>query len=172
MNYKLKLFGIATLYPTIYLGLFYLLWIFRMHDQGRSVTGIIATILVGCIFLYIAQALDNIKKKEKLMATLDLAMAGLFVHFSYIALLELNTSMVTGKACKLAGHNTLGWFGIEGFWGLGIVVPIYFCISLILWLSLVLWEHYDPWWNIKWWWRRRKLANKLRRLGNGYPTKH
>lgn len=148
-----------VLYFSGYLGFFYLIWIFRTHDLGRSVTGVIMSIMFGCVLMYLAEAWKHYQKNYKGMALADLGLGGMFGYLWYNALKAINDSIVTGLPCPIAKQVYPGWFGIEGFWGLGVAVPIYFGMMLTVVGIVYLWDWLDPWFNLKWWWRSRQRRN-------------
>lgn len=157
MNHKIKMFFTIISIPSLYLLFFYVMWICRNIDQGRAVTGIAMTMLFGYALIYFAQGLVCINKKQWKLASLDFLLASVFVHLWYISLATLNTSLITKQPCPLASHNQTGWFGIEGFWGLGIVVPMYFVMIVISWGCFLLYDRFTSsyvFYNLK-----RRLRN-------------
>lgn len=106
----------------------------RFIANGQLLLGSIGCLMFGVAISYLVEAHDCWKKKRKFGTLLDLYLSGWFMYLWYITIKATSDIMIT--VTPYFNHNPTGLFGITGFWGVGIIIPIYavliFCIITII----------------------------------------
>ncbi len=125
---------------TFWLGVYYLIWVLRVIDQGRAVSGIIVCCLFGGMLIYTVKVPSLLKTHSWMSAFCATYVTGWFGWLWYITLKGINDSMLTGTPTFLARGEFKGFFGIEGFWGIGVFIPMYLVLIIVMWTLMDLWE--------------------------------
>jgi len=128
--------------PLILLGFYYIMWLLRFHDQGRSIGGIAVCMTFGCVLMYAEQALTNFKEKHLTIGIFDLIMVGLFGSLWFNALRAINHSMITKEPMNIASIEFTGIFNLTGFWGIGIIIPIFYSMLILMVCCFFIYEEH------------------------------
>jgi len=127
---------------TFWFGVYYLIWAFRDIDQGRAVGGAIACLLFGAMLTYAIDIPARLKERQWLLALCSIYITGWFGWLWYITLKAVNNSLISGLPTLLASSNYTGFFGIEGFWGIAVFIPMYVVFIAVLWILMSSWNKF------------------------------
>lgn len=148
MKFKDNMIWVVIKYSAFWLGAFYIIWLLRFVEDGELITGAIMAACFGGGLVYFFEALVNWKKyKDKLQTILGFLISYWIFSIWYTLLKHLGAWYADGTPLPVMDPKFRGWFGIEGFWGLGIIIPVYIGIILSITLIFSIAEKY--WWEIK-----------------------
>lgn len=122
------------------LGFYYLLWSLKGIDQGRAVSGIVACLMFGSTLVYVVKIPEELKKHQWVVAACLIYITGWFGYLWYITLKNANISLVTGQPTYLASPEYVGLFGIKGFWGIGVFVPVFIGLLIVMAFLVFIWH--------------------------------
>lgn len=148
MNFRNTLIWAVMKNLSIWIGFLYIFWLLRLVEQGELVTGFAMAGCLGSAVYYFFESLVRYKKyKSKLQCLLGLLISVWLFTVWYDLLKVLNDWYANGTPLPVMDEKFSGFFGIEGFWGLGIIVPFYIGMMLIFMLIFYINDNFG--WEIR-----------------------
>lgn len=119
----------AILFSGTILSIMYILYLIRDINQGKFLMEILATGSFGYGLFYLVEGTNNLLRGEKISCMCSYYLFGMCFYIWYRALLLANIIAITRESVIT---EYTGFFGIQGFWGIGVIIPIYIIFVAIM----------------------------------------